>query len=69
MNHMFENLNDLQIFVNRIEKEYGNKIAYRYLVEDSIIDKTFAELAKDIYAVASWLVKNDYSGIHIAVIG
>ena len=66
---MVENLNNLQIFVNRIEKEYGNKIAYRYLLEDSIIEKTFAELAKNIYAVASWLVKNDYSGKHIAVIG
>lgn len=66
---MVENLNNLQIFVNRIEKEYGNKIAYRYLLEDSIIEKTFAELAKNIYAVASWLIKNDYSGKHIAVIG
>ena len=66
---MVENLNDLQIFVNRIENEYGSKVAYRYLVDDSIIDKTFAELAKDIYAVASWLIKNGYSGKHIAIIG
>ena len=69
INHMVENLNDLQIFVNRIEKEYGDRIAYRYLAEDSIIDKTFAELAKDIHAVASWLIKNGYSGKHIAIIG
>lgn len=66
---MVENLNDLQIFVKRIEKEYGGRIAYRYLADDSIIDKTFAELAKDIHAVASWLVKNGYSGKHIAIIG
>ena len=66
---MVENLNDLQIFVNRIEKEYGGRIAYRYLAEDSIIDKTFAELAKDIHAVASWLVKNGCSGKHIAIVG
>ena len=49
---MVENLNDLQIFVKRIEKEYGSRIAYRYLDEDSIIDKTFAELAKDIHVLA-----------------
>ena len=49
---MVENLNDLQIFVKRIKMEYGGRIAYRYLADDSIIDKTFAELAKDIYAVA-----------------
>lgn len=69
INHMVENLNDLQIFVKRIEKEYGDRIAYRYLAEDSIIDKTFAELAKDIHAVASWLIKNGCSGKHIAIIG
>ena len=51
---MVENLNDLQIFVKRIENEYRNRVAYRYLADDSLIDKTFAELAKDIYAVASW---------------
>ena len=62
INHMVENLNDLQIFVNRIEKEYGDRIAYRYLSGDSIIDKTFAELAKDIHAAASWFVKNGYAG-------
>ncbi|MBE6950875.1 MAG: hypothetical protein E7451_06000, partial [Ruminococcaceae bacterium] len=69
INHMVENLNDLQMFVKRIENEYRNRVAYRYLADDSLIDKTFAELAKDIHAVASWLVKNGYSGKHIAIIG
>ena len=66
---MCDNLNDLQIFVKRIEKEYGGRIAYRYLADDTIIDKTFAELAKDIHAAASWFVKNGYAGKHIAIIG
>ena len=66
---MVENLKDIQIFVKRIEKEYGSRIAYRYLAEDSIVDKTFTELAQDIHAVASWLSKNGYSGKHIAIIG
>ena len=69
MNCMIDNLNDLQEFVQRIEKEYGNRIAYRYLANDLIIDKTFAELAKDAHAIASWLVKNNYSNKHIAIIG
>ena len=60
---MVENLNDLQIFVKRIEKEYGGRIAYRYLADDSIIDKTFAELAKDIHTmncyptIKSWFLE------------
>lgn len=66
---MFSTLPDLQMFIKLIEKAYGCRTAYRYLVDDQIVNKTFAELAHDVKAIASWLDKKDYSGKHIAIIG
>ena len=66
---MMENPTDLQSFVDIIEKEYGSRDAYRYLVEDQVVSKSFRELARDVRAVASWLVKNGHCGRHIAIIG
>ena len=66
---MFSKLTDLQMYIEIIEKAYGRRTAYRYLVDDGIVDKSFAELARDVKAIASWLVKEEYSRKHIAVIG
>ena len=66
---MMENPTDLQSFVDIIEKEYGSRDAYRYLVEDQVVSKSFRELVRDVRAVASWLVKNGHCGRHIAIIG
>ena len=66
---MFSKLTDLPMFIDIIEKAYGNRVAYRYLVDDQIEDKTFAQLSHDVKAVASWLIKEGYRGKHIAVIG
>mgnify|MGYP003291491487 CR=1 FL=1 len=57
------------MFIDIIEKAYGNRVAYRYLVDDLIVDKTFAQLSHDVKAIASWLIKEGYRGKHIAVIG
>ena len=35
---MFSKLTDLQMFIEIIEKEYGNQDAYRYLVDDLIVN-------------------------------
>ena len=66
---MFSKLSDLPMFIGVIEKAYGSRVAYRYLVDDLIVDKTFAQLAHDVKAIASWIVKEGYSGKHIAIIG
>lgn len=60
---------DLQEFVKEIEKAYGDRDAYRYLVEDTVVSKTYKEFKKDIYSVASWLVNKGFHGKHIAIIG
>ncbi len=60
---------DLQEFVKEIAKVYGDRDAYRYIVEDTVVSKTFKEFEKDINAVASWLVKKGWIGKHIAIIG
>lgn len=60
---------DLQEFVKEIAREYGSRDAYRYLVEDDIVSKTYEEMEKDVNAIASWLVKKGFRGKHIAIIG
>ena len=66
---MFFKLTDLQMFIEIIEKAYEHRTAYRYLADDMIVDKTFAELAHDVKAVASWLIREGYTGKHIAIVG
>jgi len=60
---------DLQEFVKELSKVYGKRDAYRYIVDDVIVSKTFNDLEKDVNAVASWLVKQNWVGKHIAIIG
>ena len=60
---------DLQEFVREIAKVYGDRDAYRYIVEDTVVSKTFQEFKRDIDAVASWFVKKGWAGKHIAIIG
>lgn len=66
---MFSKLTDLQMFTEIIEKEYGSRIAYKYLSDGIITEKTFLEAANDVKAIASWLTKEGYSKKHIAIIG
>lgn len=62
-------LTDLQMFVNEIDKAYGSRVAYKYFVKDHIIDKTFSELSRDVRSIASWMVRKNHYGKHIAIIG
>lgn len=66
---MFSQLTDLQMFLNVIEQAYGPRTAYRYLMDDRIEARTFAQLAHDSRALASWLVNEGFTGKHIAIIG
>ncbi len=66
MNRM---LVDLQEFVKEISKAYGNRAAYKYIVEDTVVSKSFKEFERDINSVASWFVKKGWQGKHIAIIG
>ena len=63
------NLTDLHMFLNEIDRAYGSKVAYRYHVEDMIVDKTYSELTCDVKSIASWMVNKGYYGKHIAIIG
>lgn len=60
---------DLQDFVREISKLYGDRMAYRYLIEDTVVGKTFRELERDVNAVASYLVQKGYRRKHIAILG
>jgi len=60
---------DLQEFVKEIAKAYGDRYAYRYIVEDTVVSKTFKEFKKDIDAIASWFVQKDWKGKHVAILG
>ena len=58
---------DLQEFVKEISKVYGDKIAYKYIVEDKVISKTFKEFESDINAVASWFVNKGWYQKNIGI--
>ncbi len=60
---------DLQEFVKETAKRYGNRDAYRYIVDGAIVKKTFSEFQRDINAIASWFVKNGWVGKHVAIVG
>lgn len=60
---------DLQDFVKEIAKLYGSRTAYQYLVEDTVVGKTYRDLEHDINAVASFFVQKGYRKKHIAILG
>lgn len=62
-------LTDLQEFVYEINKIYKDKVAYRYLVSDNIVNKTFAELARDVFAMATYFQGLGMRGDRIAIVG
>ena len=66
MNKMIVNL---QEFVNEIAKAYKDRAAYKYIVEDTVVSKSFNEFKRDIYSVASWFVRKGWQGKHVAIIG
>lgn len=66
---MNKKLNDLQEFVSEIADLYGTRKAYRYFEGETVVDKTFLELQRDVNAVASWMVGQNWRGRHIAVLG
>lgn len=66
---MKKTLTDLQEYVNDIATAYAYRDAYRYIKDDKIVRKTYKQFAKDIFAVASWLVNRGWERRHIAIIG
>ena len=60
---------DLQEFVKDIAMQYKDRDAYRYLVDDIVVSKTYNNLADDVFSLATWFVKNGYSRNHIAILG
>ncbi len=60
---------DLQEFVREIAEVYKDRDAYRYIVEDTVVSKSFIDFENDINATASWFVKKGWIDKHIAIIG
>ncbi len=60
---------DLQEYVAEIAREYGNRDAYRYIVDDRVVKKTFKDFERDINSIASWFVEQGWVGKHVAIIG
>lgn len=66
---MSKKLVDLQDFVKEIARLYGERDAYRYLVDDVIMHKTYLELKRDVVAAASWMHKQGWQRKHIGILG
>ena len=66
---MSKKLVDLQDFVKEIARLYGERDAYRYLVDDVVMHKTYLELKRDVIAAASWMHKQGWQRKHIGILG
>lgn len=66
---MSKKLVDLQDFVKEIARLYGERDAYRYLVDDVVMHKTYLELKGDVIAAASWMHKQGWQRKHIGILG
>lgn len=66
---MSKKLVDLQDFVKEIARLYGERDAYRYLVDDVVMHKTYLELKRDVVAAASWMHKQGWRRKHIGILG
>lgn len=66
---MSKKLVDLQDFVKEIARLYGERDAYRYLVDDVVMHKTYLELKRDVVAAASWMHKQGWQRKHISILG
>ena len=58
---MNKTLIDLPEFVKEISAVYGERDAYRYIVDDNVVCKTFRDLERHVNSVASWFVKKGYA--------
>ena len=66
---MSKTLVDLQGFVKDIAERYQDRDAYRYLVDGHIVNRTYKDLEKDVFSLATWLKKSGYERKHIAILG
>jgi len=66
---MSKTLVDLQEYVKDIAEQYNSRHAYRYLVDDIVVSKTYNDLAADVFSLATWLKKSGYERRHIAILG
>ena len=66
---MSKTLVDLQEFVKDIAEQYKDRAAYRYLVDDIVVSKSYNDLAGDVFSLATWFKINGFSRRHIAILG
>ncbi|MBQ2614966.1 MAG: AMP-binding protein [Clostridia bacterium] len=62
-----ENLKELIAYG---ERDYNQKLAFRYRKDNTIIDVTFCQFAEDVYALGEYLLSEGYTdGTRIALLG
>lgn len=66
---MSKTLVNLQEFVKDIAEQYRDRAAYRFLVDDIVVSKSYNDLAGDVFSLATWLKNNGFLRRHIAILG
>lgn len=66
---MKENLTSIKEFVDEIYANYPDNIAYKFLVDGNVEQRTYKNLRNDVYGMASYLVGKKYMNTHIALLG
>lgn len=63
-----ENIKTLNDFIEYISA-YGDHIAYKYIVDEQVNEKTYRQFTDRIKSIASYFQKNNYREEHIAILG
>lgn len=62
-------LTNLKEYVEELNNLYGDRVAYKYLVDELEFSKTYNQLYIDTLSLASYLVEKGYKREHIAILG
>ncbi len=60
---------DLQEYVKDIAERYADRDAYRFLADGIVVSRTYKDLERDVFSLATWLNKNGCERKHIAILG
>ena len=66
---MNDNFNSIKEFVEDVGGKYSENTAYRFFRDENIEDRSYGQLKKDVFALASAFANKGYSSEHIAILG
>lgn len=66
---MADGFNTIKEFIDYLSEKYTTRVAYKFIVDESVESRTYNQLKADSYSLASFLVNKGYNHNHIAILG